>query len=345
MRINQKPITYLSLLFCFFLFFILWGCGNNSSPEKNSTKKITSSGQTLKKLAVSINTTLKSSPVILAQELGLFKQNGLDVTLIATQTAAESLKALYDNKVSIATAPEHLVAFEILKKKDIQIIATVNRNQTQELVARKDRGIHSVEDLRGKKIAIKKKSSSIYWLYRLLAYSSLEMKDIVLIDAQPSRLVKMLTEGSVDAIVTWHPHAYKARQALAKNAYHIPAQLGQDMYWLTISKRTWLSKNETVAVKFLQSLNQANEHIQNNLLESKRILGKYLRADKEYIDFEWPLHIFKLELPQNLLLAMEQEIQWRIEQPKVEGNIPNFINYINFNALSQVDPNRISIIH
>lgn len=335
MPVKKRFVTVLILL-CLTILIV---CGKDASAATD--KKSTSQPR----LAIAINTTIKSAPLIIAQQAGFFTANGLDVELLVKQSGVKAIKSLYDGQVAMATVPEHIVAFESLKRDDFQIAAVINRNQTHELIGRKDHGINSVSDLRGKKVAITKKSACSYSLHRLLVYNSLSMADIELIDASPSELVQLIAEGSVDAVNTWHPHAYKAREALGENAFYLATQLGQDMYWLLIGSRQWLTANPAVTVRLLKALEQAVKYIETKPDEAKTYLAAFLKLEKKYLDFEWPLHRFVLELPQNLILAMEQEVQWKIGQSGLQREMPDYLEFIYFEGLSTLNPAKISIIH
>ncbi len=331
------------LIVCLFCLFNT-GCG--SEPPENKVVPKDTSPSVLKNnhLVVGVNTTLKSASIILAHELGFFKEDGLDVELLVTQSGVATKKAFDNSQIDIATVPEIIAANDSLKNDNWQIISSINRSVTNELVARKDSGIHEIADLRGKKIGLKKKSGAVYWLHRMLIYNSLSQNDVELVDGKPANLAKMLREGEVDAVVTWYPHAYNAINALGDNVYHTSAQLDQEMYWLLIARKQWLIDNPELAVRFMKVLIRSNLFIKSNTSQSKEILAKFLKIDKANIDFEWPLHKFKNELPQNLLMAMEEEVQFKIDQ-QGQGNVPDFLDFFYFNALEEIDPMRISIVH
>lgn len=342
MPVKKRSVTALIVL-CVTLLIV---CGKDASAATD--KKGTMPPPVLPvqpHLAIAINTTIKSAPLIIAQQAGFFTANGLDVELIVKQSGVKAINALHEGHVAMATVPEHIAAFDSLKRDDFQIVAVINRNQSHELIGRKDHGINSVSDLRGKKVAITKKSASSYWLHRLLVYNSLSMADIELIDASPPELVQLITEGSVDAVNTWHPHAYKSREALGENAFYLPTQLGQDMFWLLIGSRQWLAANPAVTVRLLKALEQTARFIKTKPDEAKTYLAAFLKLEKNYLDFEWPLHRFVVELPQNLILAMEQEAQWKIGQSGLQREVPDFLEFVYFEGLSTLNPATISIIH
>nr|MBF0220622.1 ABC transporter substrate-binding protein [Desulfobulbaceae bacterium] len=332
------------LLFCLVGLLSIYGC--SSDQEQTKTNEKISPPATLEnnQLTIAVNTTIKSASVILAHELGYFENEGIQVDLSIKQSGVATKKALDDGVVDIATVPEIIAADDALVNDSWRILSSINRSVTNELVARRDRGINQVSDLRGKKIGIKKESGSVYWLNQMLIYNSIAMGDIELVDAKPVNLAGMLNRGEVDAVVTWYPHAYQAITDLGENAYHTSAQMGQEVFWLLIAQKSWLAENHELAIRFLKALEKANRYIQNNPTKTKEILAEFLHLDPASIAYEWDRHIFKTELPQNLVMIMEEQMKFRVAQ-QGEGAAPDPFGLFHFDALKKVNPSSISIAH
>jgi len=299
----------------------------------------------MEELAIGINGTLKSAPVVVALERGFFEENDIQAQVTLYPSGVAAISALFDGELDVTAVPEHVAAFTSLERGDFRVLAVVNRNTSAEVVGRRDRGIESVADLEGKRIGLKKKSSSPYWLNRLLIYNNLSIEDVELVDATPADLPMMIAEGAVDAVITWHPYAYDCRKALRDNAYYADAQLGQDMYWLVVGMTGWLDEHPEIVLRYLLALQEAVDYINAHPDEAKEIVTQYLGLEREQVDFEWPLYTFRLELPQSLLLALEQECRWKIEQMEGEAEMPNYLTFIHFDGLSTLAPEAVTIIH
>lgn len=332
----------VAIIIALLLFLFTRSGGSDSSPPGEEALR---GNVPMEELPIGINTTLKSTPVVIAQQMGLFERYGIQARVVTYQSGVEAMSALFSGEVDVATVPEHLAAFNSIERRDFRILAVVNRNQTQELVARRDRGIESPRDLKGRTIGLKKKSSSLYWLYRLLVYNNLSLDDVELIDSEPDDLPTMLSSGTVDAVITWYPHAYNCRDALGDDAYYTAAQLGQDMYWLVVGMEGWLDEHPGIVLRFLQALRESVDYINVHPREAKEIVAEYFNMEQEYVDFEWPLHTFRLELPQSLLLALEQECRWKIKQMEDGTEMPNYLEFIYFDGLASVAPEAVTIVY
>ncbi|POP04430.1 ABC transporter substrate-binding protein, partial [Salmonella enterica] len=73
---------------------------------------------------------------------------------------------------------------------------------------------HSVADLKGKRIALQKGSSSNYLLVQLLRRANLTVQDIQPIYLPPAEARAAFESGAVDAWVVWDPYHALAQKAL-----------------------------------------------------------------------------------------------------------------------------------
>jgi NitT/TauT family transport system substrate-binding protein len=338
MKVFLAKAVFAAMVMTILLCFFALGC---SKTDSKSTLADTPIGR----VSIGINGTIKCSAIIIGEELGIFEKNALEVSIVKYSSGNEAMKSLFSGKINLATVPEHIPAFDSFNRSDFQIASVINRNRTNVLIADKSRGILGISDLKGKTIGLKKRSSSIYWLSRLLLYNDLSIEEVNLKDASPQALVEMLSQGKVDAILTWYPYVRDAEVELKDRTYRVAAQLGEDMYWVIAGMSDWLNKNHALMVRLLQAIQEANDFINAHPSGAKHIVAKYLGIQTPYIDSEWPLHRFDLELPQHLIIAMEQVARWKLSQMSDEHSLPNYLNYIYFDALEEARPNAVSIIH
>lgn len=343
LKITQMSVCALHILLLLLLVTVS-GCGPDRQKEHQKPAFSRNQTETYQQITVGINTTIKSVPILLAKELGYFHKEGIQVKIELYPSGVACKEALSSEKINIASVPEILAANDLFTDTSWSIIASINRSQTNQIVARRDHGINAINDLKGKTIGITMKSGAEYWLNRVLIYNHLTLQDVNLVNEKPAALVNILTSGSVDAIIVWHPHAYKAINLLKYNAFQFPVQLDQDMYWLLIGKNDWLAQNNSTLQRFLKALTLSEKFIQENTRQAKIITADFLKVPQDYLDFEWPLHQFKIELPQNLFLSMEEEIRF-IMAGKTLSNKPDLKSHFYFDALDAVAPEAISIIH
>jgi NitT/TauT family transport system substrate-binding protein len=67
--------------------------------------------------------------------------------------------------------------------------------------------------------------------------------------------------------------------------------------------------------------------------------------DDAFMDIFWSESPFSLSLDQSLITAMEDEARWMIKNNlTAETKVPNFLDYIDEDALEAVKPDAVNII-
>jgi ABC-type nitrate/sulfonate/bicarbonate transport system substrate-binding protein len=97
--------------------------------------------------------------------------------------------------------------------------------------------------------------------------------------------------------------------------------------------------------RFLQALAQAEEYASSHPAEAQAIVQRRLNLDAGYMDTVWQQNQFSLSLDQSLVLAMEDEGRWMIQNNlTTETTIPDFRNYVYTKGLEAVKPGSVNII-
>ena len=67
-------------------------------------------------------------------------------------------------------------------------------------------GTDTIPGLKGKIIGIPEGTIADFYLGRFLELNQLNLTDITLVDVRPENTAGAITNGTVDAVVTWHPY-------------------------------------------------------------------------------------------------------------------------------------------
>ncbi len=299
-------------------------------------------------LHVSIGTApfTESGLIYIAEKQGSFAENGLDVTIELFEAGRFAVNALLEGKVDIATAAEFVFVGNAMNQDKIQTIGSIAKTDFQYLIARKDRGIERVTDLKGKKIGLTRRTSAEVCFGRYLQLHGINITDVTIVDLNPAEQAKSLAEGDVDVVLAWEPYAYSVEKALGPNAIVWPAQSGQMVYWLLICGRDFISGHPELIDRFLRSLDQAEQFLVNNPDKAKNIVKNRLAVEDAYIDRVWPKTSLGLSLNQGLIIAMEDESRWVIDNNLINNpKMPYYPDYIHWQGLEKVKPESVTVIH
>lgn len=280
----------------------------------------------------------------LAHEHGLFAARGLNVEMVPFEAGKLAVDALLAGEVDVATAAEFVVVSNSFEHPGLRIIGTVAIANNNELVARRDR-VREPRDLVGRRIGVTRKSAGEFLLGVFLTLNGLNVSDVELVDLPPSAIVTDLLAGTIDAGFTWDPNVYRMRRALADNAIGWPGQWWQQYYFVLVTTERWLTDNPALATAFLEGVLASEQHAKDDADDGKARLAQRFGYDPEYIDYSWPRHDFVVALPQALLLAMEDQARWRMENGlSPEGRIPNYLTTLAPAPLAALRPQAVTVI-
>lgn len=176
-------------------------CGATKTSDKKAEKKAGVPD------VVNIGVQTLITPELAARYEKIYeKYLGTKVNLVQFDSGADVNKAFSGKSVDIAafgTSPAALgistdLGFEVFWYYDVI-------GSAETLVARKDAGVKSIEDLKGKKVGTPFASTAHYSLLNALQKAGLSSSDIELLDMQPDDIYAAWKRGDIDAAYVWNP--------------------------------------------------------------------------------------------------------------------------------------------
>jgi len=297
----------------------------------------------VEKITVAAAEYLTGALIYVAEDQGFFEENGLDVTIKGYGSGKACADALIAGEADIATSAGFVFVSNSFDYADLRVFGTVATAQVKELVARKDKGITTIDDLVGKKIGVTRKSGAEFLLGVFLTFNALSYEDVELVDLKPSEIVEAVLNGDIDAGFTWDPYTYNIKKELGDNA--ISWFGGKDFYFVLLTKEDWIENNPAAAERFMKSLLEAEDYIKDNSEEAKEFVKNRFDYESDYIDYSWPKQEFAVTLEQAMLIAFEDQARWSIDNNLTDATeIPNYLDYLYLDALEEVKPEAIGII-
>ncbi|HKL85094.1 MAG TPA: ABC transporter substrate-binding protein [Treponemataceae bacterium] len=292
---------------------------------------------------VGINQSIKSAPVVLASSFGLFEKEGLVVETEVESSAVDLMNGLFSKKYDLVTVPGYRAIVNSYKRDDFRIIAVLNRNQSRSLVMNAQ-VLENPANLVGKRIGLATNSAADFTLYRLLLFNNIVESQVQILYYDPADLSGALANGEVDAIISWEPFTSEAMSLLGDNARVVNAHMGRDMYWLLVTRSEIIETRSKDLSALLLALDKAISRLNKNTSNSLKTVATALSLSPDLLFKEWDDYIFHLELPQSLLLSMEQEASWYKERIREKPLIIDFLDLIDGRPLSQEFKRRVSIV-
>jgi ABC-type nitrate/sulfonate/bicarbonate transport system substrate-binding protein len=304
--------------------------------DKKPPEKIT--------LAYSATTDSVLAQVALIQ--GYYLQEGLDVTAHKHSYGRPALQEVLDGKADIATVAETPFMLAVLQGEKISIIATIQSGRKDNaIIARKDRNIHSPGDLKGRKIAASLGTTSDFFLDVFLSVRGIARKSITVVNVKPEELQNALVSGSVDAASTFIPWSFYTQKALGNKGI---AFFDEDIYTFTfniVAKQEFFQNNPGKVIKILRALIRAEGFTAQNPAEAQKLVVDNARVDNAIVREIWSDFKFNISLDQSLILALEDESQWAIDNKLTKATkVPNYLDFIYIDGLKSVKPEAVRIL-
>lgn len=316
----------------------IFGLASCLNSQRNYTGKAES-------VTIGMEATAVNSLIYIAENQNYFAANGLNVIIKDYASGLAAVNGMLNNEVDIATAAEFVIVGKALTNERIRTVGSIDKFRHNYLIGRKDRGIENVADLEGKKVGLPLKTAAEFYLGRFLELQGMHIQQVTLVDVSPPKLVDALLNGEVDAVIAWQPNARSIEDRLGNGIVKWPAQSEQATYCSVISTDAWIAAHPELADRFLNSLAQAEAYLIRRPAEARAIVQKRLKYEDAYIATIWPEHQFSLSLDQSLILALEDEARWMINNALTdEKKTPDFLDYIYVAGLEEIKPEAVNII-
>lgn len=229
-------------------------------------------------------------PVYVAQDKGFFKKNGVDVEIASTvaagptgiQTVAGgSAEACLSSYMAIINA--RAAGLPVTAVSDIQ--SAIGDQALEEFFVRNDSGIKSIQDLKGKRIAVNlMKSSFHYTLLMALDNAGIKADEVewVLLPFDQQELA--LENNKVDLIGLMPPYVEHAKENKEfTKLFNALDVFGEKQFCTHLVNDVWAKYNPETAEGFVTAIAEAINWIENNQEEAKEIVSKYTGIDSKYI--------------------------------------------------------------
>lgn len=335
-RISSRA-TILSLFLIGFISTTLCGCTRQERPVFTGPHV---------KLSIGIPKG-ESAALVLGSDLsGFFKQHGLDVTIKVFDSGVMAVEALNNGLVDLATPSDFVFASNIGKHPDLRIITTINKKTDMKLTARRDSGISTPGDLKGKRIAVTLTSIAEFYLANFLNAHRLTIQDVNTVNMSPPSMEKAVMDGNVDAAIVWSPTSKNIADSLGSRSVSWNVLSGSNWHQLLVTTENLIKKEPSAMIRLVKALILAEKSMAEDPGPVQRDLASRFGMPEKYFTGIWGENQFKISLDRSLLLALEEQSRW-IQKNRGSTAVmqPNYLQYLYLDALKAVRPESVTIIH
>jgi NitT/TauT family transport system substrate-binding protein len=212
------------------------------------------------------------------------------------------------------------------------------------IVARRDKGVHRIADLKGRRVGIPKGTVPHYFLDLELAKNGLGSKQIIPVYMAPEKLLPGLADGSVDAVATINSMAFRAKEKMGEKVIVFEDPGLTLNYSLLVTKNEYVVKYPGRIERLLKALAAAESYGRKSPEKKREIVVAALKLSGVEYEMVWKNYDDGLSLDNALLLTLEGNARWALDKGIVKsGQIPNYLTLINSGFLLKVAPDAVRL--
>jgi len=284
----------------------------------------------------------------IAKEQGFFKAAGVEVAMLPYTSGKDSIQAMLDGKCDLATVAQTPVVHHSLSRRDFLILANLSvSDDFEKIIVRRDRGINKPADLAGRRFALPRFATQHYLLDTYLTTNGLAPETVERRYVHHNEALKLFRAGEVDGIVHREPEVAHLLAEFGGRAKVLNSRSLCVSVYLLVGRRDFVEQQPRVIEKLLHGLVRAEDFARRQPAAAQEIAARTYGADREQIKLIWGLHNYRISLDQSLLFILENMARWEtgLMEAAPRPAMPDYLEFIYFDALHAVRPEAVTIIH
>ncbi len=234
----------------------------------------------VKPFRVAFNTWIGYSPLLLAQKKGFLKEQGIDVEISMLEGVGEKNSALIKGTVDAVGHTADAAVISASSGVDGQIIFVFDQSWGSDGVLTK-KSVHSVKDLKGKKVALEPGFTGHFFFLSLLHDEGMKPTDVQIVPMETGLAGSTFVAGAVEAAVTWQPWLGKAKampgaQVLVSSADK-PGRIIDILYM----NRKVIEERRSDVVKMIRAMAKATDWYSQNKAEGDAIMAQFWKLSPQ----------------------------------------------------------------
>lgn len=273
---------------------------------------------------------------IIAVNKGYFKDEGLEVEPLTFSSGPACAEALYSGAADIGAMGDTTAIITVSRTERLRIIAShATGEHRHRVMVKKDSGYKDLSDLKGKKLAVKKGTSTYGGLLAALKKQNISIDEIQIIDLSPSIMNDALAASSIDAFVASEPTPSLAEGKSCRQLVTL-GNLGNEYPIMILANRYILNERHADLVRFIRALKKAEDFAAKHPDQVAVIMSKETGLSLSSVKRAIELHQYKLRLDESILRSLSDTAEF-LKAEKIINQLPDFDSSVDFSYLKQVE--------
>ncbi|OGR07980.1 MAG: hypothetical protein A2511_06690 [Deltaproteobacteria bacterium RIFOXYD12_FULL_50_9] len=281
----------------------------------------------------------------IALEQGFFNLEGLTVTLKDMSDGKLAFDSMLQGECNFAVSGAPPIVLHDPKTAKFTILATLmSDDNSARIIGRRDRGISLPQDLKGKRIGVKRGIIGHLFLDLFMMKHGLAQNEVIQVIMEPDKLQAALLSGEIDGFAMTNKIVNSAALSLGDQAT-VFSEPGLNIIYGILTTRTDISVNLQVTPQVLQALVHAEQYTRSQPAAAQAQLAKVYKIPKQELAEIWGRTTIEVALPNTLFVNLEDQYKWQIERGIAPAApvFPNYLAIVSPTYLRAIKPDSVSI--
>jgi ABC-type nitrate/sulfonate/bicarbonate transport system substrate-binding protein len=304
---------------------------------------------------VATRDTQVGAQLAIADALGYFKDEGLQVTPKWVQSGDEVVQLLGSSAVPVGCASTFGATLLAAQKIPVHGIAGLaDIGGTQGFVVGPGVKLASPRDLEGKKLAYTQGNPQVLILAKLAKIYGFDLSKVTLINMQPSEGVVAASKGDVVGLLSFQPNLYRlvalggTMYATGRDSWVTSTRqtLGPDdrllyLNSLVVAADSWIKDKPNTLKALVRAFNRATNLIATDRPKAVELVQKQVRVDTEALKAIMDINEYSAALTPTMGLSVTYLSDWALSIKR----IPNAVtpeDIIDPTLLASIDPSLVT---
>ncbi len=265
---------------------------------------------------------------IIAVKMGYFADQGIKIKPLRFSNGPACAEALYSGAADIATMGDTAAIIAVVRDADFRIFASHATGEFRHrLMVMQDAPWTSLDDLKGKRLAVKKGTSTYGGLLAALDRAHIDPSTIHILDLSPSTMITALQSHSIDAFAASEPtpsiaEEQGARQLLTFGGLH-------NLYpILLLGRGKFLAEHAADMERFVTALAKAQAYATTHPREVAALMSAETGLSPQSAQSAIGRHQYRLRMDKDIIASLQKTAEF-LKAQKVIGQTPDWSHAID----------------
>jgi NitT/TauT family transport system substrate-binding protein len=251
--------------------FLLASCGSsNAKLEKVASQPF----------RVAFNTWVGYSPLLLAQEKGFLREQGIDVVISMLEGVPEKNSALIKGTIDAVGHTADAAVVSAASGVDGQIIFVFDQSWGSDGVVTK-KSVRSMKDLKGKRVALEPGFTGHFFFLSLLRDEGMKLSDVQIVPMETGTAGSTFVAGAVEAAATCQPWLGKVKALPDSKVLFSSADKPGRIIDILYMNRQVVKTRRADVVKLVRAMGKATDWYANNKAEGDQIMARFWKLSPQ----------------------------------------------------------------